>query len=334
MAMRSGEAGRLRGALPRFRRACPAARPGVRQGAPQLRRARAGEWRIALCCLALSAGTCRAEEAAPLALGVLPPAAVEIKVEVPPDGLWRAPQSTFVCADTLVVMDTKGNVLPRATEEPRQGQFAWRPEGVVRFSREDAGRGVVVRYQFSPRRVAVLDAATPTDYPDAVPLLGQVLAEELGKRGLIPVSAKELADAAAAVSLGPASPHALPSSEKLMALARRVNAAYVVVPGVAVGHYSNPGTVDVGIEWPQDRVGDQHPRNPVEEPSVPVPVTHDRLSGGVRITVVEGATGATITDQVKSGSQPVHWRRFSAARRALVRDLAAQVVAAWREPSR
>jgi hypothetical protein len=265
---------------------------------------------------------------------VLPPVAVEMKVEVPRDGLWRAPQSTFVCADTLVVMDANRNPLSRATEAPRQGQFAWRPEGVVRFSPEDAGRRAVVRYQFSPRRVAVLDAATPTDYPDAVPLLGQALAEELGKRGLITVSAKELADAAAAVSLAPASPRTLPPSEKLMALAHRVNAAYVILPGVAVGHYSSPGTVDVGIEWPQDRVGEQHPMNPMEEePSVPVPVTHDRLSGGVRIAVVDGATGATITDRVKSGSQPVRWRRFSAARRALVRTLAAQVVAAWREPS-
>lgn len=285
--------------------------------------------------LILTAGRCRAEETGTPALGVLPPVTVEMQVTVPPEGLWRAPQSSFVRPDTVLVLDARKSPLPRAAAEPRRGEFGLQPEGVIRFSPEDAGRRLFVRYQFSPRRVALLEAAIPTDYPDTAPLLGQALAEELGTCGFVVVPAKEAAQAAAAVGMGAACPHALPPPEKLAAFAQRVNAAYVLIPGIAIGHFSEGASVDTGIERPRDKVGEQHPRNPLEEePTIALPVTRHRLSGGVRLAVVDGATGAVITDQVQSSIQKVRLYRFSAARKTLVRNLAQQIVAAWRESSR
>ncbi len=194
---------------------------------------------------------------------------------------------------------------------------------------------MAVRYEYAPRRAAIRDAVTPTDYPDVAPLLRQALAEELSRRGLVIVPAQEVADAAAAVALGPASTVALPSPDKLAALAQRVNAAYVVVPGIAVAHSTGPATLDTGIELPRDEVGERHPRNPLaEEPTLVLPVTRHSLSAAVRLTVIDGTTGAVATDQEKSDSQRVRFRRFSHARRVLVQKLAQQVVAAWRDPSR
>jgi hypothetical protein len=288
---------------------------------------------LASCTASSAAHTCRAEGSSALVLGILAPVAVEMRVRVPHDGLWRAPQSTFVCSDTLLVMDAKRKPLPRATGDPQQGQFSWRPGGIVQLSPEDAGRKLVVCYEYAPRRVAVLDAVIPADYPDAVPMLEQALAEELSKRGFIIVPARVVADAAAAVALGPASPGALPPAEKLATLAQRLNAAYVLVPGVAIARGSEFGTLDTEIELPRDRVGERHPRNPLEdEPTLILPVTRDRLYGAVLLSVVDGVTGALVTDLAVSASQRVRFRRFSPARRSLVRNLAGQVVTAWRAP--
>ncbi len=234
-----------------------------------------------------------------------------------------------------MVRDAKRKPLPRAAGEPQQGQFSWRPEGIVEFSPEDAGRRLVVCYEYAPRRAALLDAVTSTDYPDAVPLLGKALAEELGKRGFVIVPAKQVGDAAAAVALEPASILALPPPQKLAALAQRVNATYVLVPGIAIARSSKLGTLDTEIELPRDKVGERHPRNPLEEePTLILPVRRHRLSGRVRLAVVDGATGAVLADLANSDSQRVRFRRFSPARRSLVRNLAGQVVAAWRDPPR
>jgi hypothetical protein len=291
---------------------------------------------LALPCLlvwAVAASAADAPEPSAAQLGVLAPVQVEAQVNVPKDGLWRSPHSTFVCADTVRVVPEKGQPLQACEGEPQRGQFQCRPDGSIKFAAADAGRRLVVRYQFRPRRAAVLDAATPTDYPDVVPLLGKALTEELGKRGFVVVSAKEIADAAAAVALGAASPRSIPPPEKLVALAQRVNAAYVVVPGVAVTHHSTPGSVDLGIPVPEKKP-ERHPRSPIEEEqTLSLPISQDRLYGAVRITVVDGASGSVIADEATSGYQRVRLYRFSHARRSLVLDLAAQAVAAWREPS-
>jgi len=291
---------------------------------------------LALPCLLVSAVAASAAEATePSApqLGVLAPVQVEIRVNVPRDGLWRSPHSTFVCAGTVRIVPEKGQPLQACEGEPPRGQFQCRPDGSIKFAAMDAGRRLVVQYQFRPRRVVVLDAATPTDYPDVVPLLGRALTEELGRWGFVVISAKETADAAAAVALGAASPSSMPPREKLVALAQRANAAYVVVPGVAVAHYSTPGSIDLGIPAPVEKP-EQHPRLPVEEEqTLSLPISQDRLYGGVRITVVDGASGSMIADEAASGYQRVRLYRFSHARRSLVLNLTGQVVAAWREPS-
>jgi len=285
--------------------------------------------------LILTTGTCRAEETRTPALGVLPPVTVEMQVTVPPEGLWRAPQSSFVRPDTVLVLDARKSPLPRAAAEPRRGEFGLEPGGGVRFSPEDAGRRLFVRYQFSPRRVVLLKTAPPTDYPDAATSLDSALAEELGACGFVVVPTKEVMQAAAAAGMEAAPSQVPPPPEKLVAFAQRVNAAYVLGPAIAIRHFSKEGSVDTGIERPRDKVGEQHPRSPLEEEStIALPVTRHRLSGGVRLIVVDGATGAVITDQVQSSIQKVRLYRFSAARKALVRNLAQQIVAAWRESSR
>jgi hypothetical protein len=95
--------------------------------------------------LILTAGRCRAEETGTPALGVLPPVTVEMQVTVPPEGLWGAPRSGFVRPDTVLVLDARKSPLPRAAAEPRRGEFGLQPEGVIRFSPEDAGRRLFVR---------------------------------------------------------------------------------------------------------------------------------------------------------------------------------------------
>jgi hypothetical protein len=281
-----------------------------------------------------AAHICRAPGTGAPALGVLAPVAVEMWVKIPHDALWRAPQSTFVCSDTLLVLDARRKPLLRAASEPQQGQFSWRPEGIIQFSPEDAGRRLVVCYEYAPRRVAVLDAVIPADYPDAVLMLEQDIAEELGKRGFVIVAGRAVTDAAAAMALGPVSTVALPPAQKLAALAQRLDAAYLLVPGVAIVPSSKSDTVDTGIELPRGEVGERHPRNPLEdEPTLILPVTRHGLFGGVRLAVVDGVTGAVVTDLGASAFQRVRFRRFSHARRSLVRNLAGQVVAAWRNPA-
>ncbi len=273
------------------------------------------------------------EGASPQELGVVDPVPVEVHVVVPKGRLWRAPQSSFVCADSVAVYPESGPPLVRRQREPRLGQFSYQPGAVVVFTAADVGRQFTIRYQFRPRRVALLDAATPTDYPDAPSVLEQALTEELGKRGFVVVPAQEVREAAAGLALGATSPHALPPPEKLAALAGEVKAAYVLVPGVAVRQHSRPGEFDTGIPIPEDEVDRRSRSGFEEEPTLILPTIRYRLYGGMRLVVVEGATGTVLRDETGSDSQRVRWRHFSGARRSLVRSLAAQAVALWRGPA-
>jgi hypothetical protein len=265
-------------------------------------------------------------------LGVLAPVQAEARLVVPKDGLWQAPESSFVCAESISVQPERGPALVRREREPRQGQFSSRSGGVLIFSAADVGRRFAVHYQFRPRRVALLEATAPTDYADAPALLAEVLAEELGKHGFVVVPAREVRDAAAALGLGTISPRALPSPEKLTALAQEVSAAYVLLPDIGIREHSGPGEFDTGIPIPQEK--DRPPSSAFyEEPTLVLPTTRYRLYGVVRLAIVEGATGTVVGDETTSGSQRVRSRRFSSARRSLLRSLATQVVAAWREPA-
>jgi hypothetical protein len=287
--------------------------------------------------LLLSAtGAWAGEKTTPPALGVLPPVTVEVRLEVPRDGVWQAPQTAFVLEDTAEVRDAdrrRGAGADFRVYEgtlPPASEFIRQPKGVFIFSPRDTGRVVIARYQYAPRRVVVFEPTAQGEYPEAAGLFAEALDEELTKRGFAAAPPEQTTEAAAALGLGAVAPEKLPPAGKLAALAGRLNAIYVIIPSVALGCYSESGTANVEVERPKDRVGDQHPRNPMEESSVPVRVANDRLSGGIRMAVVDGATGGTVFDQAKSSSEPVRWRRFAAARRALARNLAAEVVKAWR----
>jgi len=306
-------------------------------------------WLAAVVLLLVTVATAE-EGVSPQDLGVLDPVQVEERVVVPKTGLWRAPQGDFVCADSVSVSPESGRALLRRAREPRLGQFSYQLEGAIVFPNAEVGRQFTARYQFRPRRVALLAAATPTGHQSAPSGLEQALTEELGKRGFVVVPAQEVREAAARLALGAITPRALPPPEKLAALARGTNTAYVLVPGVAVRQHSRPGEFDTGIPIPSQykpgRLPDPffdvprerrtRPWTPVleEEPTLVLPTTHYRLYGGVRLVVVAGATGAVLHDETGSGSQRVRWRRFSSARRSLVQSLAAQAVVRWRGPVR
>ena len=286
------------------------------------------------------------ESPPPRELGVLDPVQAEVRIVAPKGGFWNAPECDFVCPDSVSVHPKSGPPLVRREGQPRLGQFTLLPRGIA-LSPAQAGQEFTVRYQFRPRRVALLEAATPTNYPDALSVLGQALAEELDRRGFVVVPAQEVREAAAALGLGAVSPHALPPAEKLAALAREVNAAYVLAPGVAIRQHSKPGDFDTGIPIPSkeklDRLPEPYfdvekasrpPRSVFdEEPTLILSPTRYRLYGGMRLVVVEGATGTVVHDKTESGSQRVRWQHFASARRSLVRTLAAQVVALWRGPT-
>jgi hypothetical protein len=284
----------------------------------------------------LLAGTCRAGEPGTPALGALAPVVAEVQLTVSRECLWQAPQAGFVRPDSVVVADAERRPLSRVASEPRGGEFALLPEGAIRFSPEEAGRRVFVRYQFSARRVVLLKTPPATDYPDVAASLDCALAEELGRCGFVIVPMKEVMQAAAAAGLEATASPELAPSEKLVAFAQRVNATYVIGAAIAVGHSSREATLvlDTGTKRRRERVGDRHPRNPLaEESTIEVPVTRERLFGEIRLVVVDGNTGASVSDQVQSSVQKVRLYRFAPARKALVRKLARQAVAAWRTPS-
>lgn len=279
----------------------------------------------------LAAGASRADETHPPAPDALPPVTVEVRVRVPPEGVWRAPQAGLVRPETVQVLDPKKRPLPRAAAEPRRGEFTLLPEGVLRFAREDAGRRVLVRYEFSPRRVVLLQTPAPADYPDAAALLDRALAEELAASGFVVAPSREAMQAAAAAGLE-ATPAQGLSPEKLAAFARGADAAYVLGATIAIGHSTRPGSVDTGVPWPRDRVQERARRPWEEEQTIELPVTRHSLSGEVRLVVVDGATGSAVWDQSQWSQHKVRMYRFAPAREALVKSLAQQIVTAWRAP--
>jgi len=294
---------------------------------------------VAVCCLLLPLSA----HAAPLdqpsvapELGVLAPVQVECRIIGRQSGVWWPPASSFVCAETLQVTDERGTAFEPVAGDPQRGQFAWRVEGAIRFSPEDAGRRIIVRYQFRPRRVAILAGVPDDDYRDALPMFGEALSEKLGKRGFVVVPTEKVAEAAGVEGIGAIWLLDPPSAEKLAALAKRLNAAYLLMPYVDVTPYGEPGTIQIPVAAPTDRPGDVHPRaGPLrgDEESIPVPVTRHGLQAGVRVSVVEGATGKAVWDVVRYATREVHLRQFAAARRELMRELAGQVLVIWREPA-
>ena len=293
---------------------------------------------VAVCCLLpLSAyGAAGDQPSVTAELGVLAPVQAECRIIGRESGVWWPPHASFVCADTLQVSDDRGRAFEPVSSEPQRGQFALGPRGAIRFSPEDAGRRIIVRYQFRPRRAAILAGVPDSDCPDALPMFGEALSEVLGKRGFVMVPTAEVAEAAEAEGLGAISLLDPPSAEKLAALVKRLSAAYLLVPYADVTSYSQSGSAEIEIPAPTDRPGDVHPSMgpfPGDVESIPVPVTRHSLQAGVRVSVIEGATGKVVWDPICYANRVVHLRQFTSARRELMRELAEQVVVVWREPA-
>jgi hypothetical protein len=167
-------------------------------------------------------------------------------------------------------------------------------------------------------------------------MFGEALSEVLGKRGFVMVATEEVAEASKAEGLGAISLLDPPSAERLAPLAKRLEAAYLLIPYADVTSYSQSGTVEIEVPAPTDRPGDVHPGTgllPGDMESIPVPVTRHSLQAGVRVRVVEGDTGKAVWDVVRYATRGVHLRQFTSARRELMREVAEQVVVIWREPA-
>jgi hypothetical protein len=297
---------------------------------------------FAVALASMAAGAARSAEPTdasvpaeqPAALGVLEPVSVAVQVAIPRDGLWRSLHGSFVCADTIEVRDEKGARLLPVTEEPQTRQYRVRLDGCLRFCKQDAHKRVSVSYQYRPRRAALLPARASTDYQDAVPTLEEVLAAELRARGFVLASQDDVADALTAIerqaSSGPSS--GSEPVDGLVALAHRVNAAYLVLPSVD----ADEASVLAGFySYGSARGNATAAGNSVSESAtsyqVTTPVAKNMMQVAVGLAVYQGTTGEVVTEQTKSASKRVHFREFGPARRSLIRDLVPGLVTRWRE---
>jgi hypothetical protein len=267
---------------------------------------------------------------APPSLGVLPPVTVELRVRVPREGCWQTPQGGLVFLDSVLVEADLGP-LPRAAAEPGPGEFAVQPAGVLRFSTKEAGRRVRVRYQYAPRRVALLETEAVTRDPESAGPLYQALTKELTARRFVVLRAKEVADAAAEADLGRVAAATPLPPDKLARLSRRLNAAHLFLPDVSVWPFTNGPSTNV-VPKPREAAGAEHPRDPFDRtpPALRTSVEHG-FAGQVRLVAVDGVTGAVARDQSRSTEQTYSTGRPAAAQTTLVRDLAREVVAAWQD---
>ncbi len=297
---------------------------------------------FAVALASMAAGAARSAESTdasvpaeqPAALGVLEPVSVAVQVTIPHDSLWRSPHGSFVCADTVEVRDEKGVRLLPVTEEPQTRQYRVRLDGCLRFCKQDAGKRVSVSYQYRPRRAALLPARASTDYQDAVPTLEEVLAIELRAHGFVLASQDDVADALVAIehqaSSGPSSE--TEPGDGLVALAHRVNAAYLVLPSVDADEASVlAGFYTYGSARGNATAMDNSVSESATSLQVTTSVAKNMMQVAVGLAVYQGATGEVVTEQTKSGSKRVHFRQFGPARRSLIRDLVPGLVTRWRE---
>ncbi len=280
---------------------------------------------LALLVMALAGALASDVAEAPIPdLGVLSPVQVTVQVTVPKGGLWRSPQSSFVLTDTVSMVTERGQALQRCEGEPQRGQFRCRLDGAIRFAVEDSGQRVQVNYQYRPRRIAMLPAVADTGYRDAVPILREALAEELTKRGFVVVPADDVADALAAAGGATTSASAALLPTQWASLARQLDAAYLLAPTVAADQSSALGGFYGHTYRSPSGTSETHSMGRVDV---------RMMEAAVGVTVLDGATGELAAQHARSESHRVRLRHFAAARRDLIRDLAGQVVVAWREPS-
>jgi len=260
--------------------------------------------------------------AGPAARGVLEPRDVSVVVEVPREGLWRPAQGDFVCPETVCVRDEQGRMLECVSREPGRGQYRVRLDGCIRFCADEAGREVSLRFQYRPRRVAVLPAVVHADYEDALPTMQETLTRELGERGFIIASDDDLADALAQLRAEPSSSPEGLSPDRLSAVAKLLDAAYLLLPGVSADEAGVLAGFR-GYSWVTGSAKSAH--------TTATAVTRNYMNAAVGITVFDGVCGEVVFEKVSDGSKRVRFRRFGPARRDLIRDLSARLVADWRQ---
>jgi len=151
----------------------------------------------------------------------------------------------------------------------------------------------------------------------------EALVEELTARGFVTASTDDTADAVARLRQSSA-PDARRASEWIAAIARGVDAAYVLLPGVD----ATESSVRAGFQtnaWVDSDGDTVH--------SSTTPVNRSIMEAAVGITVFDGATGGSIDQRTAAGSQRVRFHRPGPTRRSLIRELTARVVAQWRDGS-
>jgi len=285
---------------------------------------RYGFLQVAVPLLLIASPSVSAQEASVVpALGILAPKQAEVKIEVPKSGLWRPVQGDFVCADTVSVLDDSGRRIDPVTTDPKKGQYRVRLDGCLRFSAENKGTRLIVRYQYRPRRVAVLPPILGTDYEDALPALHETLNAELERRGFVPASGDDLADAIARVRQASGSNDAELGAETLRALASSLNVAYLLLPALA----ATDSEVFAGYQshtWPSTSGRSTH--------TTATAYNRHYMDVAAGMTCYDGLTGRTVFQQTTTGSKRVRFRQFGPARRDLVRELTTRLLSQWREP--
>jgi len=249
-------------------------------------------------------------------LGVLAPVAVSAEMTVPRGDLWRPAQGVFVCPDTVCVRGEQGKRLEAVSGEPRTGQYRVRLDGCVRFANDDAGRRVSVSYDYRPRRVAVLPAEAGSEYADALPMLLETLTEQLQSRGFVFALSDDVADA-----LVRTREDAGVATDIVTALARRLDAAYVLLPGVG----ATENEVLAGFQshvWVSGSGRSAY--------GTATPVRREYMDAAVGMTVFDGANGSIVFERTAASTKRVRFRRFGPARRDMIRELTERLVREWR----
>ena len=240
------------------------------------------------------------------------------------DLLWRPPQGDFACSDTMCIRDEKGQRLESVGDDPGANQYRVRLDGCIRFAPADRGKRFTIEYQYRPRRVAILPAVLGSDYQDAAPTLLETVRRQLEPRGFLFASADDVADSFVQERVGEGSPAG--SAERLSAaairtLARSIDAAYLLLPGVD----ASENEVLAGFQthtWISGSGRSAHSTSTASE--------RHYMNAAVGLLVFDGTTGEPVFEDVAAGSKRVRFRQFGPARRDLIRDLTRRLVTQWR----
>lgn len=179
---------------------------------------------------------CSAEEA-PIGVGEIAQATRAVTIPgVEEESLFQFPAGHAVDADSVALWSEAREWKRSEDRSPEGGTYSVLYGRALRFSPEDAGREVTVKYQYRPVRLALPEPVdlSNLDYQGAY--LEEVLTERLAERGfeIIPPAEVRLAATGMRLSFGPAiegDGTSLPV-EKIAELAQMLDAGYVLVSGI------------------------------------------------------------------------------------------------------